>query len=333
MKWSVVILLVVGVFAALAAAVLVAALRADTLRQAAGLGSPASAQVTVVVAKRSLAPRTLVTADAVETRTVARSAAPDADENALADASQAVGKVLAMPVPAGQRLTKAMFAGEGTDVQQGVRLASQLTPGTRAVAVTVSDAGGLHGILYPGCAVDVLVAIKRTAAGDEAPQTISTTLLENVPVLAVDQQTVVTPQSTKKNEGDNGVIMRPRDLKVTLRVDVQQAKALQLGQDVGTLSLALRNPEDQARNPETGPVSLRILAGGTAPGGTWAGAPELVPAALTSGAPEPREKPVAAVAAPVRMEQWETTIIRGETVETHLFPMPSAPRYEASNKN
>jgi len=313
MKWTVGILLVVGVVAAIAAAVLVAAVRADNLRRV-GMDLGASPNVTVVVAKRDIPAMSIIEAGAIEVKTVARDKAPD---NALGDQVQAVGKVLTVPMIPGQALTASALAPEGT----GMQLAAQLPTGMRAVAVTVSDAGGLHGILYPGCVVDILVAIHRTAGGDEAPQTISTTLLENVPVLAVDQQTIVTPAGDKKSEADLASAgSRNGTLKVTVRVDPQQAKVLQLGQDVGTLSLALRSPLDKDKSKDSGPVSLRILVGASDPLGKWEPDAALVAAGL-----EPKHAEPVAAAKP----EWQTTVIRGDAIETRTFSLPVSSRQEA----
>ena len=316
MKWSIVILLVVGVIAATAAAVLVAALRTDNLRQVAQIGLPQPADVTVVVARKALPAMTTIDAQSIGIQMVAADKVPP---HALTSTLEAVGKVLALPLVEGQALSSDALAPEGT----GSQLAAQLPKGMRAMAVTVSDAGGLHGILYPGCAVDVLVAIKRTTA-DEAPQTISTILLENVPVLAVDQQTVVTPRNDKKQnaEVESAMTSRPRDLKVTLRVDLQQAKALQLGQDVGTLTLALRNPQDKEKNRDVGPVSLRVLAGGVE--NKWEPGLAVVPATLVPVAriPANTEPTATAPAVSPQYEQWQTVIMHGDSVETRTFPMP-----------
>jgi pilus assembly protein CpaB len=252
---------------------------------------------------------------ALSTQSMPKDKAP---ARALSNVVQAVGKILSVPVLEGQAISQDALAPEGT----GTELAAQLPKGMRAVAVTVSNAGGLSGILYPGCAVDVLVAIKRTTA-EEAPQTISTVLVENVPVLAVDQQTIVTPRPDKKKadaDAEQAALARTRDLKVTLRVDVQQAKALQLGQDVGTLSLALRNPLDTDKNPDIGPVSLRVLTGGPDVGGKWDTGSAVVPALLVAA---PKPAATAPAVEPPAPELWQTTIIRGDNVETRTFAAPA----------
>ena len=315
MKWTVGILLIVGVVAAIAAAVLVVAVRADNLRRM-GVDIGPSANVTVVVAKKDIPAMSIIDAASIEVKTVARDKAP---EHALGDQIQAVGKVLAVPLIPGQALTTNDLAPDGT----GMQLAAQLPTGMRAVAVTVSDAGGLHGILYPGCVVDILVAIHRTAGGDEAPQTISTTLLENIPVLAVDQQTIVTPASDKKSETElPNAGARNGNLKVTVRVDTKQAKVLQLGQDVGTLSLALRSPLDKEKATDTDPVTLRILAGGADPLAKWEPGPT-----LSVGTPDKHMDTVAAA-----RPEWQTTVIRGDVMEARTFALPASSHLEAHDK-
>ena len=318
MKLSIVILVLVGIVAALAAAVLVGALRADNFKVSGVTGK--QSDVTIVVARKDLPAQTPIDEKSIEVRTVPRDHAPP---GALSDSSQVVGKVLVISLAAGQPITSSSFAQDGS----GVQLASQLPPGMRAVSVNVTDASGLYGILYPGSNVDVLVAVKRSRT-DELSDTISTTLLENVPVLGVEQFTIVTPDNGRKLDGENAVSMQSRVRKVTLMVNMQQAKALQLAQDVGVISLAMRNPLDKEHIAGAEPVTLRLIAGMPEPL-RQESTPALTIAAVTpegnvAGMPAPRnvETPVAEHRP---LQQWKTTVIRGTTVETSEFPMPVEP--------
>jgi pilus assembly protein CpaB len=98
----------------------------------------------------------------------------------------------------------------------------------RAATIRVNDVVGVGGFLLPGDRVDVMIT--RTLPGDGPDaQTITDVLLQNVRVVGVDQDA---------NEAkDKPQIVRA----VTVEVTQEQAQKLALGQQVGSLSLALRN--------------------------------------------------------------------------------------------
>ena len=101
----------------------------------------------------------------------------------------------------------------------------------RAATIRVNDVVGVGGFLLPGDRVDVMIT--RTLPGDEQ-QSITDILLQNVRVVGVDQDA---------NEAKD----KPQVVKaVTIEVTQEQAQKLALGQQVGTLSLALRNLANMA---------------------------------------------------------------------------------------
>src|SRR2546421_271903 len=69
----------------------------------------------------------------------------------------------------------------------GVGPKPRLVPsGKRAMAVALTDHGGLNGVLYPGSIVDVLASFKsKTGEG------LSTTLVSGVEVLAIERHTLI----------------------------------------------------------------------------------------------------------------------------------------------
>ena len=302
MRFSVIVLVIAGIAAALAASVAVSALSAQSWNLS-GKGITHNApDITVLVAKEPLAAMSVLDEKSIETKSIPRDKAPP---NAVTDPLQAVGKVLVSSLAQGQAITTNAFAPEGSRLQ----LASKLPPGMRAVSVNVTDASGLHGDLYPGSTVDVTVTIKRTTS-EEVPETIATTILENILVLGVEEETIVNTQGDKRDDPNS----RARVAKVTLMVDMQQAKSLQLAQDVGVIWLAMRKPGDKTKNPESTPVTLREIAGLPAP------VPGPRPEKSASAATEP-----ASAADEARFEQWQTTIIRGNVTETRAYFMPAKP--------
>jgi pilus assembly protein CpaB len=236
MKWSVVVLAILGVVAAACAALLVVSLQSGGT----GTGSaqaPAGAEgreVSYAVAARDLDARSVVESSAVqmEKPTSVKPVPP----NAFTQPAEVVGQVLRRPVKKGQAFDRSCFTAEGT----GVVLAGALRDGKRAVSLPLSDASGIEGLLYPGCMVDVLASLQLKDEKGLGDQPMSMTLLQGIYVLAVGDQTVVTPQTPGE------VHAKSSSPTITLLVDTKQAEMLYLARQRGSVSIVLRNPMDTA---------------------------------------------------------------------------------------
>ena len=111
-------------------------------------------------------------------------------------------------------------------------LSSIIDAGMRAVTLRVNDATGVAGFILPSDRVDVLITRTPSTNGkQEQPQT--EILLQNVKVLGVDQEA----NEKKDNDKPTAIVAKA----VTLEVTPEDAEKLTLGQQIGTLSLALRN--------------------------------------------------------------------------------------------
>ncbi|MHC4294244.1 MAG: Flp pilus assembly protein CpaB [Planctomycetota bacterium] len=303
MKWSIIGLVIAGVTASLFAAVLVGALRAENRSTGEAW---AVREVTVVTAAKNLPAMSVVKGDDVTEKTVLLDQAP---EGSLFDPVQVVGKVLVVPMVAGQSFTSRCFASEGT----GVHLASALPEGMRAISVSLSNHGGLRGIIYPGSVVDVLVSLRVPLREGTGHEVISVTLLQGVHVLAVENRTV-----TRENaQGDTNLSDGMRRLMVTLMLDSARAEALQLAMQYGTISLALRNPLDMSLVTKA-PTPLSELSR------NWVSPMSN----LVEGRPEMPEAddspPVdeAQLVLPKPATKWEIVVIRGATRQKYSFSIP-----------
>ncbi len=118
----------------------------------------------------------------------------------------------------------------------GRGMAALIPKGMRAFTIrTPRIAPGVAGFVMPGYKVDVLLTMNDVRANDQTGGGSTTTLLQNVEISAVDQN-IDAPAENKMD----------KDLRsVTLLVTPQQAKQLDLGQNKGTLRLALRNEHDK----------------------------------------------------------------------------------------
>jgi pilus assembly protein CpaB len=249
MKWSVLGLVVVGLAAAVCAAVLMTSMRAGGLF-AAKESEPA--EVEIVVAAGDLPAMTIVDGSLLATTTVSKAEAP---EGYFGSMVQVIGKVLTVPLVKGQVLERKHFAAEGS----GAHLASALKEGMRAVSVSLTDYSGLYGLLYPGSVVDVLAYMKLPNESGRQGDAVSVTLLRKIQVLGVEDQTVVSMEKDEDPKGLEGKRAPNKRWMVTVMVDARQAQALQLAMENGRISLALRNPMDESGPEDDGRTSLREL--------------------------------------------------------------------------
>lgn len=114
---------------------------------------------------------------------------------------------------------------------QGARggLPAKIAEDRRAITIEVNEISGVSGFVLPGTFVDVLLT---STVGQRNNQLASRTLLQNVPVLGVDQ-------FSSEDEDKPKVVNA-----VTLQVTPHDGKKLALGQEMGKLSLLLRNEID-----------------------------------------------------------------------------------------
>lgn len=117
----------------------------------------------------------------------------------------------------------------------GARLAlsGAIGAGMRAVSFRSTDVTGVGGFVLPGDRVDVFLT-RVTAGPNEANNTLTQALAENVRVLGVDQ--------SDNYETDKPTVSR----SITVEVTPDQAQSISLGQTVGTVSLTLRHIADEA---------------------------------------------------------------------------------------
>ena len=309
MKWSALVLILLGLVAAVSAAVLVAVLRGVGQEPSGELEPPVEDRI--VKAAKALPMTAGVDSGSVATETVSQAEAPPD----YVSPAEAVGKVLRVPMVEGQTFTKGCFVTEGS----GQSLAGVLPEGKRAVCLSLSDYSGLEPLLYPGSVVDVLASF-RVPAEDKGggSDVVSRTLLEEIAVLAIEKATIF---SAPEDGGEKSKLRRNERLLVTLMVDARQAEALQLAATYGSISLAMRNPLD--RELGGGRVLLSQLATETLgarppePGGV----PEARLTTTEAGVPEAR---LTTTETGVAGATWNVVIIRGAASEMRSFPLETA---------
>lgn len=195
-------------------------------------GEVSAATVPVVVAAANIPRGKLVTAKDLELQEWPKEISPP---GLLSAVEAAVDRAATSQLIKGEPILEGKLAPK--DAGRG--LAVLIPSGMRAYTIQTSRvASNVAGFILPGNKVDVLLNLKGTTRGeDRTGGGSTTTLLQAVEVLAVDQ-ILEAPEENKVN---------PKDLSsVTLLVTPDQAAKLDLGQNMGLLTLSLRNPDDKA---------------------------------------------------------------------------------------
>jgi pilus assembly protein CpaB len=110
-------------------------------------------------------------------------------------------------------------------------LASVLAPGTRAISIKVDVETGVAGLINPGDYVDVVLTQVAEKA-DLAHRALSETLLNNIRIIAIDQEV----QGGPTNPAAAGKVAQT----VSLQLEPEQVKRIEVAKHLGTLSLAMR---------------------------------------------------------------------------------------------
>jgi pilus assembly protein CpaB len=121
-------------------------------------------------------------------------------------------------------------------------LAAVLAPGMRAISIGVDAVSGVAGLIWPGDRVDVIL----TQQMDEKTATLSKrvlseTILEDVRVIAVDQEIV-------QGAGDTAAVGGKVARTVTLQVTQDGAERLTVAESLGHVALAIRSMVDSGEN-------------------------------------------------------------------------------------
>ena len=188
-----------------------------------------AASTRVVVAVRDLEPGYVLTEKDLKLEEVSSELAP---EKSLRDAKLAAGRTVMATVVKGYPLLDNQLSAPGA----GSGIAAMVPSGMRAVAVEVSEASGVAGLITPGCYVDVTATLRK---GD---QSIATTVVQRVKVHFVSRSRATRSSSVSASAGSPDALGPIKS--VTLLVTPKQANALELAQNQGRLRLMLRGTAD-----------------------------------------------------------------------------------------
>jgi len=179
----------------------------------------------------------------------------DAPKFAILDEKLAIDRALLLPVTTNEPLTSAKVASAGGP--EG--LPALIDDGMRAIAVPINESSGVAGLIQPRAHVDVLFT--RPGSLSEA---VTTTIIEDVVVLAMGRTTEATSSATIPATGQAAAAPHTAQ-SATLLVSPEQARMIELAKNEGKVSLSLRNPLDESATGDDSPTTASSLVAGFAP--------------------------------------------------------------------
>jgi pilus assembly protein CpaB len=156
-----------------------------------------------------------------------------------------VGRVVLYPLAPGEPILDRQLAAPGA----GSGLTVKIPDGMRAISLRSDEVVGVAGFLLPGTHVDVLVTLHTAAS----PEPITTTVLQDVEILAAGQKTEPDPEGKATTA-----------TVVTLLVKPEDAERVVLASSQGSVHFVLRNGDDR-KEIDGQPVMLSQLSGAAAP--------------------------------------------------------------------
>jgi pilus assembly protein CpaB len=178
----------------------------------------------------------------------------DAPKSAILDEKLAIDRPLLFPVSANEALTSSKIAS-ATGAEG---LPAIIEIGKRAISVPITDASGVAGLIQPRAHVDVLFTKTGTMA-----EAVTTTILEDVVVLAIGRTTELT--SSSPATAATAAAARPQNQAATLLVTPEQARKLEFAKNQGRISLALRNPLDHTTASDNAATTSQAFFGTRTP--------------------------------------------------------------------
>jgi pilus assembly protein CpaB len=254
MDRSRIIVLVVAAVAAGGVALLARTLLGGGTPQTAAMPAPRLATSEVLVAASELTPGVALTPASVRWQDWPKSSVDPSfiTHDAAPDISKVVqGAVARAPMMPGEPLstTKIVHADAAGF------MAAQLTPGMRAVSITISPDTGAGGFILPNDRVDVVCTITLP----DSHRIEAHTILDDVRVLAIDQ---TSDSQTSDSKDTKSVIGHT----ATLELSPGQVELIERQKTAGSLSLSLRPLGDNqtadtkgASGEDTGAMEIDIL--------------------------------------------------------------------------
>jgi pilus assembly protein CpaB len=210
--------------------------------------------IETVVATEHIPARTAISPGMVR---VAKIPASDAKPDMATTLEQLTDRVTLVPVEKGEPFSLSTI----TDKSIVYGLAAIIPSGKRAMSITVDATDVVPGLLQPGQRVDVIATFVS------GPDSVAKTILQNVPLMAVNGSTVATTVQQPEQPGQmvkpSPAATQPTATLITVAVTPSEAERLVAAQYKGKLRLGLRGMKDNARVETPGASTGMML--GTSP--------------------------------------------------------------------
>jgi pilus assembly protein CpaB len=233
--------------------------------------------VTVLVAKQDIkemdtivdgmiearvVPRRFVEPAAIAFNTLVKSDSPDY----AMETKRIIGNIAIVPIKQGEQLS----LNKITEPSMRTGLAPQVTPGKRAIAISVDETASVSKLIKPGDRVDVIAVVDVGGGAGGRDTKIAKTIMQDVVILAVGRN--ITNNLARKIDIDSGTgKAKIRSLteydgysSVTVEVDPAQAQlvaAITAGSG-NRLVMTLRNNDDTDRTALNGSRAVDALNDG-----------------------------------------------------------------------
>ncbi len=196
-------------------------------------------EIRVFMAARRMVAGHVITADDLEERSTRAEFLP---YNAVVDPVDLIGRTTILTVLRGEPIRSERLAPAGA--KPG--LSAIIERGLRALSLNISGGGQVSGFIEPGNRVDVLITL--TPAGAELREAETTTLMQSVQVLAVDDRLAESEV--------RGVNLKPQ---VTIAVRPEFAEKVTHALRAGNVKLTLRGDADNTVYGERGTLTSDFI--------------------------------------------------------------------------
>ena len=205
----------------------------------------AAAKVTVIAARNDISMGAILTAEMLQTQSVAPENLPP---DAVTDPQAALGMVVISDIKAGEPLKIGDISGK-------TRLSHMIPKFMRAVTVAIDPIIGVGGYLEPGDRGDVVATFNSNAG------TLTKIVLQDAQLIAIGSEVV----EEKQPSSGEGVKAAPKaQTNATLAVMPSEAERLILAESRGKLRLVLRRSDDSTYTQTKG-ITSRALFGVVTP--------------------------------------------------------------------
>ena len=178
---------------------------------------------------------------------------------AFNDYSRVINQNITVPVLKGTQILESMFV---TTEAEGI--SAKIPSGKRAFSVFMTDVTAVGELIQPGDMVDLLVTVEVGSFEEGrgvSEEIITRTVLENILVLAVNQKSskrrFADPGDMNQDatgslyksdtQGGSGYLKNEPIKTLTVALTPAEVQKLNLAQEIGTLSAALRSSFDEGK--------------------------------------------------------------------------------------